>query len=135
MPNKISISPDSGSRNVDILVLTKDDEFLATIKDSSRGLHNVHHAVTPTQAEDIVKGNKIGVLVTDAAMVGSNIEVLTQRLRQSVPRLVAVVAGRRDDGGHRTGRYRARFYCNRRPADFDAGNVCVDMQRLWCQWA
>ncbi len=97
-PNKISIAPDSGSRNVDILVLTKDDEFLATIKDSSRGLHNVHHAATPTQAEDIVKGNKIGVLVTDAAMVGSNIEVLTQRLRQSVPRLVAVVAGRRDDG-------------------------------------
>jgi len=97
-PSKISVVPDSGSRNVDILVLTKDDEFLATIKDSSRGLHNVHHAVTPTQAEDIVKGHKVGVLVTDAAMVGSNIEVLTLRLRQSVPRLVAVVAGRRDDG-------------------------------------
>ena len=97
-PNKISIATDSGSRNVDILVLTKDDEFLATIKDSSRGLHNVHHAVTPSQAEDVVKGHKVGVLVTDAAMVGSNIEVLTQRLRQSVPRLVAVVAGRRDDG-------------------------------------
>ena len=97
-PNKISVAPDSGSRNVDILVLTKDDEFLATIKDSSRGLHNVHHAVTPTQAEDIAKGHKVGVLVTDAAMVGSNIEVLTLRLRQSVPRLVAVVAGRRDDG-------------------------------------
>lgn len=97
-PNKISIAADSGSRHIDILILTKDDEFLATIKDSSRGLHNVHHAVTPTQAEDIVKGHKIGVLVTDAAMVGSNIEVLTLRLRHSVPRLVAVVAGRRDDG-------------------------------------
>lgn len=97
-PNKISVSPDSGSRNVDILVLTKDDEFLATIKDSARGLHNVHHAVTPTQSEEIIKGHKVGVLVTDAAMVGSNIEVLTQRLRQNVPRLVAIVAGRRDDG-------------------------------------
>ena len=97
-PNKISVAADTGSRNVDILVLTKDDEFLATIKDSSRGMHTVHHAVTPTQAEDIVKGHKVGVLVTDAAMVGSNVEVLTQRLRQSIPRLVAVVAGRRDDG-------------------------------------
>lgn len=97
-PNKISVSPDSGSRNVDILVLTKDDEFLATIKDSARGLHNVHHAVTPSQSEEIIKGHKVGILVTDAAMVGSNIEVLTQRLRQNVPRLVAVVAGRRDDG-------------------------------------
>ena len=97
-PHKISVAPEAGGRSVDVLVLTKDEEFLATIKDSSRGLHNVHHCVTPTQAEEIVKNNKVGVLVTDAAMVGSNIEVLTQRLRHEVPRLVAVVAGRRDDG-------------------------------------
>jgi len=97
-PEKVAIMPNVGGSEVDVLVLTKDEEFLATIRDSARGLHNIHHANTPTQAEDIVNGHKVGVLVTDAAMVGSNIEVLTQSLRKAVPRLVAVVAGRRDDG-------------------------------------
>ena len=97
-PEKVAIMPNVGGNQVDVLVLTKDEEFLATIRDSARGLHNIHHANTPTQAEEIAKGKQVGVLVTDAAMVGSKIEVLTQSLRKSVPRLVAVVAGRRDDG-------------------------------------
>ena len=97
-PNRIQMSPNVGGQSVDVLVLTKDEEFLVTIKESSRGMHNVHHAVTPSQAEDIMRGGTVGVLVTDAAMVGSNIEVLTQRLRTNSPRLVAIVAGRRDDG-------------------------------------
>jgi len=97
-PNKIQIAPGVGTRNVDVLVLTKDEEFLATVKDSARGLHNVHHSVTPTQAEEVVRNNKVGVFVTDAAMVGSDVESLTQRLRKTTPRLVAIVAGRRDDG-------------------------------------
>jgi TonB family protein len=97
-PQKIQIAPGVGMRNIDVLVLTKDEEFLATVKDSARGLHNVHHSVTPTQAEQVVRDNKVGVLVTDAAMVGSDVESLTQRLRKTTPRLVAIVAGRRDDG-------------------------------------
>lgn len=97
-PNRIQVSPNAGGQAVDVLVLTKDEEFLNTIRESSRGMHNVHHAVTPSQAEDLMRGNSVGVLVTDAAMVGSNIEVLTQRLRTNSPRLVAIVAGRRDDG-------------------------------------
>lgn len=97
-PHKVEMAPGVGGREVDVLVLTKDEEFLATIRDSTRGLHNVYHAVTPTQAEDIVRDHKVGVLVTDAAMVGSNIEGLTQRLRTERARIVAVVAGRRDDG-------------------------------------
>jgi len=87
-----------GSRAVDVLVLTKDEEFLTTIKDSSRGLHNVHCANTVVQADEAVRKYKIGVAVVDAAVVGSNIEELTLHLRTTVPRLVAIVAGRRDDG-------------------------------------
>lgn len=97
-PEKVSIVPNVGGSKVDVLVLTKDGEFLATIRDSARGLHNIHHANTPAHAEEIVTKHKVGVLVTDAAMIGSNIEALSQKLRKSAPRLVAVVAGRRDDG-------------------------------------
>ena len=97
-PEKIQITPELGGRDVDILVLTKDDEFLATIKDSARGLHNVHHAVTNNQADDFIRKYKIGVLVTDAAMSDDSVESLTSRLRKQSPRMVAIVAGRRDDG-------------------------------------
>ena len=97
-PQKVSSATNVGTRAVDVLVLTKDEEFLATIRDSSRGLHNVHYANTVSQADEFVRANKIGVAVIDAAMVGSNVEKLTLHLRTTVPRLVAIVAGRRDDG-------------------------------------
>lgn len=97
-PERIQVSPGAGGREVDILVLSKDEDFLKTVQDSSRGMHNVHHAHTASQAQEIVRNHKVGVLVTDAAIAGSKVQVLTQALRRDAPRLVAVVAGRRDDG-------------------------------------
>ncbi|MEM7431160.1 MAG: TonB family protein [Pseudomonadota bacterium] len=97
-PEKVSAAANVGSRGVDILVLTKDDEFLSTVKESARGLHNVIYANTLAQADEAVRDQKVGVAVVDAAMVGDNVEKLTVHLRSSVPRLVAIVAGRRDDG-------------------------------------
>ena len=81
-----------------MLVITKDQEFLSTIKESSRGVHTVHYANTLKQAEEAVRNNKVGVAVVDAAMVGDNVEKLTEHLRNMRKRLVAIVAGRRDDG-------------------------------------
>ena len=97
-PKKIAAAVSVGARSVDILVLTKDQEFLATIKDSSRGMHKVYYANTLGQANDAIRKHKIGVAVVDAAMVGEKIEQLTQHLRKGSPRLVSIVAGRRDDG-------------------------------------
>ena len=97
-PQKVSAAVASGSQTVDILVLTKDDEFLTTVRESSRGMHNVRHANTLAQAENALAKNKVGVAVVDAAMVGQNVEKLTQHLRGKSKRLVSVVAGRRDDG-------------------------------------
>jgi TonB family protein len=97
-PQKVQLASHVGGRDVDVLVLTKDEEFLATIRESSRGLHNVHPANTLAQAEAIARSHKVGILVTDAAMIGSDIESIAARLRAEVPRLVAIVAGRRDDG-------------------------------------
>jgi protein TonB len=91
-------TPVAGSDRVGVLVLTKDEEFFATIRESARGLHDVYHALTPTQTENVLHKKKVGVMVTDAAMMGKNVDALTQRLRAIEPRLVAVVAGRRDDG-------------------------------------
>jgi TonB family protein len=97
-PKKISSSAAVGAATVDVLVITKDQEFLSTIKESSRGVHTVHYANTLKQAEEAVRKNKVGVAVVDAAMVGENVEKLTEHLRNLTKRLVAIVAGRRDDG-------------------------------------
>jgi serine/threonine-protein kinase len=97
-PKKVSAAASVGSRSVDILVLTQDQEFLETIKDSSRGMHKVYYASTLGQANEAISKHKIGVAVVDAAMVGEKIEQLTQHLRKGSSRLVSIVAGRRDDG-------------------------------------
>jgi len=73
-PARVSASADVGSRAVDVLVLTQDEEFLTTVKESARGLHNVIYANTVAQADEAVRKNKVGVAVVDAAMVGTNAE-------------------------------------------------------------
>ncbi len=97
-PEKVGSQPATAGQQVDVLVLTQDEEFLSTIKESSLGTHHVHHAVKPGQAEELAKNHPVGVLVTDAGMAGANVEALTQRMRTHRERLVAIVAGRRDDG-------------------------------------
>ena len=95
---KISAAAASGANLVDILVLSKDEEFLTTIRESTRGLHNVRHANTLKIADAAVREHNVGVAVVDAAMVGEKVEQLTLHLRKGKQRLVSIVAGRRDDG-------------------------------------
>jgi len=97
-PKKVAAAANVGSRSVDVLVLTKDQEFLETIKDSSRGMHKVFYANTLGQANEAIRKHNIGVAVVDAAMAGEKVEQLTQHLRKGSKRLVSIVAGRRDDG-------------------------------------
>ena len=97
-PKKVSAAVGVGARAVDVLVLTRDEEFLATVQESARGLHNIIYANTLAQADEAIRNNKVGVAVVDAAMVGEKVEKLTMHLRATSPRLVAIVAGRRDDG-------------------------------------
>lgn len=97
-PKKVGTASAIGAQSVNVLVLTKDQEFLATIKESTRGTHAVHYANTLAQAEEIIRKQKTGVAVVDAAMVGEKVEQLTLHLRKGSPRLVSIVAGRRDDG-------------------------------------
>ena len=97
-PEKVSAAAAIGSRSVDLLVLTQDKDFLATIKSSSRGMHTVHYANTLAEAVETIRKFKVGVAIVDAAMVGERIEQLTEHLRKGSARLVSIVAGRRDDG-------------------------------------
>ena len=92
------LPPEDMPRNTDILVITRDDEFLATVKEAARGIHHVRHASDIEQAIRLNQDNDVGVVLTDAAIVSTEINELTAQLRQAAPRLVNIVAGRRDDG-------------------------------------
>jgi TonB family protein len=84
--------------SVELLVLTTDAEFLETIRASTNNMHKVLSAATLQEANDVIRNHKIGIAVVDAAVVRDKIEQLTEYLRQDAPRLVSIVAGRRDDG-------------------------------------
>ncbi len=91
--------PDADNlQQVDLLVLTKVDDFLETIRLSAEESHAVHYASTLAEADEIIRGSSIGVTVIDAGMIGKRIEQLTDYLRRAAPRMVYIVAGRRDDG-------------------------------------
>ena len=97
-PSKVSAAVSAGAQAVDILVFTRDEEFLTTMREAARGLHNIRHADTLAQAEQALSKYDVGVSVVDAAMIGDNVDRLTSHLRKKSKRLVHIVAGRRDDG-------------------------------------
>lgn len=95
---KVAPEPSVGARAVGLLVLSKDDEFVKTISEASRNMHIVRQAATVSEADAIVREHKVGVAVLDTALVGSNVEKVALHLRNAASRLVAIVAGRREDG-------------------------------------
>jgi TonB family protein len=97
-PGQVSVSPSTGDRKIDVLVLTRDENFLKTVIESARGMHNVLHATTVEQAGDALREQPVGVAIVDAAMAGPDVEKTTLQLRSAAPRLVCIIAGRRNDG-------------------------------------
>jgi TonB family protein len=86
------------STSNDLLVLTRDGELLATLRNVAAG-----HAVTVVGAEDELATQLLrargGVALIDAAAVASPLTSLTERLKAQFPDLVLVVAGGTDEQG------------------------------------
>ena len=97
-PEKIGSEVPVGAQAVNLLVMTKDEEFLSAIKECCRGMHTVHFANSIKQASELLAEHPIGVCIVDASLVGPNVEKLTQHLQGQKKRLVSIVAGRREDG-------------------------------------
>ena len=84
------------AEDVDLLLLTKDESFLKIIENTARD--GMHYANTLAEADEIIRKRNVGVTIIDAGMIGKRIEQLVEYLRRALPRLVFIVAGRRDDG-------------------------------------
>ena len=82
----------------EILVLTRDDAFVHAVRKAVEDTHAINHASDLKQAIAIMADRKSGVLLTDAAVAHSQVHSLVVKLKQYLPTLVTIVAGRRDDG-------------------------------------
>ncbi len=86
------------SDEVGVLVLTRDDQFYDTVQGAVGNDYPVLYAQSRKEAMDAVMAGDCGVLITDAGHSPLQVEELTVELKQHLPSLVTIVAGRRDDG-------------------------------------
>jgi len=82
----------------ELVVLSKDEVFLDTIRQALSPRQPVHSVDNLREAARLINDSTSAVLVTDAAVAPRDVEAITARLRSRQPRLVTIVAGRRDDG-------------------------------------
>ena len=90
-------APEAGGAT-ELVVLSKDDVFLDTIRQALAARQPVRTVDDLRQAAKLITDSTSAVLVTDAAVAPRDVEAITTRLRSHQPRLVTIVAGRRDDG-------------------------------------
>ena len=90
-------APEAGAAT-ELVVLSKDEVFLDTIRQALSPRQPVHTVDDLRQAAKLITDSTSAVLVTDAAVAPRDVEAITTRLRTRQPRLVTIVAGRRDDG-------------------------------------
>ncbi|WP_405237338.1 TonB family protein [Lentisalinibacter orientalis] len=88
----------AGATVTELVVLSKDEVFLDTIRQALSPRQPVHAVDDLRAAAQLVGDATSAVLVTDAAVAPRDVEAITTRLRSRQPGLVTIVAGRRDDG-------------------------------------
>ena len=82
----------------ELVVFSKDEVFRDTVRQALSPRQPVHSVDDLRQAAKLITDSASAVLVTDAAVAPRDVEAITTRLRSGQPRLVTIVAGRRDDG-------------------------------------
>ena len=95
-PNPVIRGNVQAAPRADVLLLSADKVLFETISNSVAGIE-IHRAVSVDQALEILGKQRIGVMVTDITVDGSELEVLTKTLKSEVPELVTIIASERSD--------------------------------------
>lgn len=80
-----------------VVVLATDPALFEEVRVAVQGRHRIWRAESPTHAAELILAASHGVLLLDAAVTGTETADVVRLLRQQLPDLVIVVAGRRDD--------------------------------------
>ena len=87
----VALARNSSAPNADLLVIDDSDEVYKMIEQSIGKRYRVHWASTLDAAFEIIETQKVGVVISDVKLGGSDITLALKTLKRHAPNLVTVV--------------------------------------------
>jgi TonB family protein len=82
---------------VELVVLTSDDAFLQTLRDTVGGARRLWHVPSADKVSDLLVAGEVGIVVLDVQALHEGARVFVEQIKRQFPDLVLVAAGHRDD--------------------------------------
>ena len=87
---------------VELVVLSADDPFLATLREALGDATRLWHVPTADKVSDLLIAGDVGILVLDGAALSDQSAVFITQIKKQFPDLVVLFAGTREDEGRLT---------------------------------
>jgi TonB family protein len=84
------------SEIVELVVLTRDDVFLQTLREAIGDARRPRHVLSADEVSDLLIAGQVGILVLDVQALSEASSVFVGQIKRQFPDLVVVVAGHRD---------------------------------------
>jgi hypothetical protein len=81
---------------VELLVLTRDELFLRTLREAVGGARRLWHVLSADKVSDLLVAGQVGIVVLDVAAMHGGANLFVDEIKRQFPDLVVVVAGNRD---------------------------------------
>ena len=81
---------------VELVVLTRDEVFLQTLREAVGGARRLWHVSAPDKVSDLLVAGEVGILVLDVEGLNETATEFVGQIKRQFPDLVVVVAGNRD---------------------------------------
>jgi len=81
---------------VELVVLTRDEVFLQTMREAVGGARRLWHVLSAEKVSDLLVAGEVGIVVLDVATMPEAANVFVTQIKRQFPELVVVVAGSRD---------------------------------------
>jgi hypothetical protein len=80
---------------VELVVLTRDESFLQTLREAVGGARRLWHVLRADKVSDLLVAGEVGIVVLDVATMHDKANVFVAQIKRQFPDLVVVVAGNR----------------------------------------
>ncbi len=81
---------------VELVVLTDDQIFLQTLRETVGGSRRLWHVPTPDKVSDLLVAGGVGILVLDAPTLNETANLFIAEIKRQFPDLIVMVAGSRE---------------------------------------
>ncbi len=85
------------SEIIELLVLTRDEAFLQTLRVAMGGARRLWHVPSADKVSDLLVAGEVGIVVLDAQALHEAASVFVGQIKRQFPDLVVVAAGHRED--------------------------------------